>query len=64
MESSRRIHRPRGYYQDHTRSPEIERAARELFQQLKDNGFYTVEDLGAIANIILKSKGEAPRRTW
>jgi len=39
-------------------------AARELFNLLNKNGFYSIEDLGAIANIILKSEGKTPRRQW
>ena len=64
MESSKRIHHPRAYYQEHTRDPVIEAAARELFKLLNKNSFYSIEDLGAIANIILKSEGKTPRRQW
>ncbi len=64
MESSKRIHHPRAYYQDHTMDPLIEATARRLFELLNKNGFYSIEDLGALANIILKSEGKTPRRRW
>jgi hypothetical protein len=47
-----------------TKSKEINETAIVLFKLMEENGCYSIGDIGAVANIQLKSVGHEPRKEW